>query len=308
MSLLSIHLFGKFCVRCNDQVVDGFDVRKLQELFCYLLLYRARLQSRETLANLWDGKSTVQSKKSLRQVLWQLQTALDSHTESGSHVLLVDPEWVQLNGEADLWLDVAVFEQAFALVKGVPGEQLEAQSVQAVRSAVELYRGDLLDGWFQDWCLYERERLQNMYLAMLDKLMGYCEAYQEYESGLVYGASILRYDRARERTHQRLMRLQYLAGDRAAALRQYDRCVVALDEELSVPPATRTVALYEQIRADRLGSLPPAAPQLAAEVQLSPHLEGLRRLEQIQTGLSNIRRQLQQLQQDLQMVEQLFNG
>ncbi|NIN69138.1 MAG: hypothetical protein GTO63_31510, partial [Anaerolineae bacterium] len=82
-------------------------------------------------------------------------------------------------------------------------------------------------------CLYERERLQNMYLAILDKLVSYSEVQGAYEAGLGYGSRILSYDGARERTHRRLMRLYYLAGDRTAALRQYDSCVEALRRELA---------------------------------------------------------------------------
>lgn len=91
-----------------------------------------------------------------------------------------------------------------------------------------------------------------MYLVMLDKLMEFCEAQQQYETGLAYGSRILRHDPARERTHRRLMRLHCMSGDRTSALRQYQHCVVALEEELGVRPARPTEALYEQIRADRL--------------------------------------------------------
>ena len=66
-------------------------------------------------------------------------------------------------------------------------------------------------GWYEDWCLSEHERLQNMYLKMLDKLMGYCEAHGQVNSGLAYGEQVLRYDRASERTYQRMMRL-YAGG------------------------------------------------------------------------------------------------
>ena len=131
---------------------------------------------------------------------------------------------------------MAEFEQAFNLTRGTPGRQLDAQNVQILQNAVELYRGDLLEGWYQDWCLFERERLQNMYLTMLDKLIDYSEANELYEAGLAYGAHILRHDRARERTHRRLMRLHYLARDRTEALRQYERCVSSLDKELGVEP------------------------------------------------------------------------
>src|SRR5437764_5932585 len=117
MSRLSIQLFGKFCVRRNEQVLEDFDARKVQELFCYLLLHRDHSISRETLASLlWPDTTTVQSKKNPRQALWQLQSALGSQTEPiRDRVLLVEPEWVQLNLEADFWLDVGAFEKAYDL-------------------------------------------------------------------------------------------------------------------------------------------------------------------------------------------------
>ena len=48
------------------------------------------------------------------------------------------------------------------------------------------------------------------------------------------------------------MRLHYLSGDRTTALREYARCVQALKREFDLPPMQATVALYEQIRAERL--------------------------------------------------------
>jgi len=296
VSALRIFLFGKFDVQYGEQVLTGLDARKVQELFCYLLIFRKSPHLRESLAALlWGGNSTARSRKYLRQALWQLQSAIEPS------VLLLDPEWVQFNREADIWLDVELFEQAFTKVQGVPGQELTLQGAQALKDAVQLYRGDLLYGCHQDWCLFERERLQTMYLAMLDKLLGHCEAQGEYEIGMIYGACILRYDRARERTHRRLMRLHYLAGNRTAALREYEACVAALDEELGVGPAKSTVALYEQIRADQLGG-PTRAP---AEGTADALDRVLHRLERLQTALVDMQ---QQIQRDIQAVERVRNG
>jgi len=305
MSRLRVYLFGKFCVRRDEQVLDGFDARKVQELFCYLLLHRDHSLPRETLASiLWPDTTTVQSKKSLRQALWQLQSALGSHNESVSaRVLLVEPEWIRLNSEADFWLDIAVLENAFQLVQKVPGHKLDAQQAQILQDAVQLYQGPLLEGWYQDWCLYERERLQSMYLAMLDKLMGYCEVRRDYETGLLYGMRIMCYDRARERTHRRLMRLHYLNGDRAAALRQFEQCAAALEEELNVSASKGTVALHEQILADQLEEprpiLAPAEISLEISEFLLPGI--LNRLLQLQAALSDLQTQVGQ---SIQVVEQ----
>jgi len=258
---------------------------------------------------MWPDTTTVLSKKSLRQALWQLQAALGSQNESTQdHVLLVEPEWVQLNTQANLWLDVAVFEQAFTLVQEIPGQQLDVSQAQMLRHTVQLYQGPLLEGWYQDWCLYERERFQSMYLTVLDKLMGYCEVHRDYETGLLYGMRIMCYDRARERTHRQLMRLHYLNGDRAAALRQYEQCTTALEKDLGVGPSKRTIALYEQIQADQLDepeSIHALAPISRTRDVVSPPLREvlghLTRLEKTIFDLQN------QVEQSIQMVQQALN-
>ncbi len=304
MSTLRIHLFGKFCVRRNEQVLDGFDARKVQELFCYLLLHRDHSLPRETLASLlWPETTTAQSKKNLRQTLWQLQTALGSQNESTyNRLLLVEPDWVKLNSEADLWLDVAVFEQVYNLVQKTPGQELDRSTAELLQDTVQLYQGSLLEGWYQDWCLLERERLQNIYLAMLDKLMSYCEVQHDYETGLLYGMRIMCYDRARERTHRRMMRLYYLLGDRAEALRQYERCAAALEEELGINPSKSTTAIYRQIQADQLDEPTPTPVDTPPEVPAPPMLEILSHLSHLQKSLADLQNEVQKSRQMVEMI------
>jgi DNA-binding SARP family transcriptional activator len=306
MPALSVHLFGNFRVGYEGRVINGFDSRKVQELFCYLLLHRNAPRHRETLATLlWCDNPTAQSKKYLRQALWQLQSMLHTQSASGSDRLLIaETDWVQINPTIEFWLDVAVFEEAFELNQG---KELDARSAQVLHDAVSLYKGDLLEGCYQDWCLYERERFQNMYLAMLDRLMVYCEANKEYEAGLAYGASILRCDRARERTHRQIMRLHYFANDRTAALRQYERCIAALREELGVRPTRRTQALYEQIRDDQLDVAPQTSPTEDANSQPLNALlpEVLDHLKELRAALSTLQRRIQK---DIKTVELTLNN
>lgn len=308
MSTLSIQLFGKFCVRRNERVLDGFDARKVQELFCYLLLHRGHSLSREPLAGLlWLDTTTVQSKKNLRQALWQLQAALGSQTEPiNERLLLVEPEWIQLNAKANFLLDVIVFEKTFNFLQKVTGQELDAPQVQNLQNAVQLYQGPLLEGWYQDWCLLERERLQSMYLAMLDKLMSYYEAFHDFETSLLYGMRIMCYDRARERTHRRMMRLYYLLGDRAEALRQYERCATALDEELGINPSKSTVILFRQIQADQI-DVPEPMPaanetKTSLEVSTAPLIDILGHLKNLEECLADLQNQVKQSIQEVELI------
>src|SRR5689334_17468820 len=119
MATLNIQLLGKLHVQQDEAAIHGFEVRKVQELFCYLLLNRRQAYPRESLANLfWNDCSTAQSKKYLRKALWQLQTAVSSAAPS---LLLAGPEWIQVNPQADIRLDVGILESAFNEVRSVPG-------------------------------------------------------------------------------------------------------------------------------------------------------------------------------------------
>ena len=314
MSALSIHLFGKFSIHAGEQSLEGLDACKTQELLSYLLVHRERPHTRESLAGLlWGETATDKSKKYLRQTLWHLQSALEgrqngvagANDEGG--LLSAGHDWVRLNADSAVWLDVEVFERAFAQVQGKAGKDLDDETKRIVEAAAELYKGDLLEGWYQDWCLYARERLQNMYLMMLDKLISYCEAHRDYEKGLLHGSTILRYDGARERTHRQLMHLLYMSGDRTAALRQYERCVAALRQELDVAPDRRTVALYQQIRLDQLEecALPAVEPGTTGNTPAASLPEVLGRLQQLQLVMSDVQRRLQQ---DIKAVQQALKN
>jgi DNA-binding SARP family transcriptional activator len=235
--------------------------------------------------------------------LWKLRTVLDSNvSRHQGGVLVVEPVWLSLNTNADLWLDVSVFERAFALVERIPGDMLTEGQVRVLEEAADLCRGDLLPDWYQDWCIFERERLQNCYLMMLSKLLSCCEAHGLYEKGLAYGQRILSYDRAHERTHQLLMRMHYKAGDRTSALREYQRCVEALREELDVEPAECTVALLGQIRADRLDGremVPVEADRTSATSQAV--LDSC--VRQLREILFRFQHEIQRLERDIEVVE-----
>jgi DNA-binding SARP family transcriptional activator len=304
MGKLCVSLFSRFEAQCDGQTLANFELRKVQELFCYLLLYHDRPHHRENLAGLlWHEATPSQSKSYLRKALWQLQTALEHFDqETVESFLTVDSEWLGLNLSPHLWADVIVLEQTFELVKGLPGCELDESISNSLAQVCDLYRGDLLEGWYQDWCLFERERFQHLYLALLDKLMDYCEAHHAYEEGVTYGTRILYFDQARERTHRRLMRLYYKGNDRTEALRQYERCLEILEKELQVRPSATTTTLYEQIRADRLEDppTPPTSPlkfSQAAAHSLSEIADSLKRFQII---LSDIQ---QQIEQDIQAVE-----
>jgi DNA-binding SARP family transcriptional activator len=307
MNDIRIHLFGKCQVSISGQALEGFTAQKARQLFCYLLLYKDRPHSREQLAEvLWGDMSNAQPTTSLRKAIWKLRLALDSQTERlSNHLLLVGSDWIQLNPEAEIWLDVQVFEQIFNDAKAQSGGELDETCIQDLKMAVELFRGGLQENWYSDWYLLERERFQHEYLIILDRLIDYCEANHRYMEGVTYSNLILHYEKARERTHRQLMRLFALAKDRSAALNQYQRCVQILSEELGVNPSKRTVLLHQQIVDDQWPEPGSLWEKEAAPGQEESSLPGiLERLKEIQSAIYHLQ---QQIDHEIQNVETIMH-
>ncbi|MFU8887929.1 MAG: AfsR/SARP family transcriptional regulator [Trueperaceae bacterium] len=240
-------LFGRLHIVGGDHATLELAGHEAAKLLAYLLLHRDRSHWREHLAHqLWDDGSTRDSLKHLRHALWKLHTAVPVLRS----LVRAEREWIHFDAP-DAWIDVAAFERAFAEARDRPGFDLDPDCANRLSDAAGLYTGDLLIGWDAEWCALERERLQNVYLLLLDKLMDHALQHALPEVGLGYGAASLAVDPARESTHQRLMGLHYLSGNRTAALRQYGRCVRRLWDDLVVRPGRRTESLREAIEADR---------------------------------------------------------
>lgn len=322
MAFLSVSMFGKLQIHLDGEPTAGSMSRKAKELFVYLLLH-PRAHPREKLATLlWQHGTTERTKAYLRKALWQLRQSLEGEDSDVESVLRVDGDWVQIHPEADLWVDVAIFEEAFDGVRDCTAPEMSTDQVEALEEATSLYTGDLLENWYHEWCLKERERLKDMLLRMLDRLTRCCEQEGAYDSGIEYGLRALRIDPARERIHRQLMRLRARDGDRTGALRQYERCAEVLDQELDVSPTTTTRRLYERIQEDRFPAPPPhksASPvsqmgdgrkieeQSTVEV-LEAHTDardvflrdGLDRLRQLQSRLAAVQ---QQIRREVEAVE-----
>lgn len=298
MSDWEVSLFGKFNIERNGKQIHGFGRRKVQELFSYLLLFKNRPQPRESLPEtLWGNQPSACTRKNLRLILWRLRSALKENRLSSKSLLLIDKDWIQIPPSANCWLDTAEFEKVFNIVNGKKARELDAHDFKIMQHAVEIYKGDLLEGWYQEWCLFERERFQTMYLMLLDKLIQFCELHQKFDIGITYGTKLLRQDHAYERTHRQLMRLYFLAGHRTQALHQFERCVAALREDLGVEPSEMTRQLYDQIRLDTF------TPPLRTGARALPGTAGkdgrvlkdiLNRLEDVSKTLNRLEHRVQE--------------
>src|SRR5205823_2749128 len=142
-----------------------------------------------------------------------------------------------------------------------------ADRAQLLTRAVELHRGTLLPGYFEEWILPEQQRLEERLVQTLTWLVGHLEGEGQLEQAIDYARRAVRVDPLREEAHGELMHLYVAAGQPGAALRQYRELERVLRQQLDIAPSAGTRALAEQISAEAR----PAPDKIARESVSDPH-------------------------------------
>ena len=243
MAQLRLTLLGGFQARNEAGELLSVPSRKAQAMLAYLALPLGRAHPRDKLAALlWGGIREESARASLRQALFvirkTLQAADAKALDQKAEMLRLDPAHVDA--------DVAAFEQSAAT--GTP---------EGLARAAALYQGDLLAGLaldeapFEEWFVSERERLRELALEVLARLLAHQRKVGALESAVQTALKLLGLDPLQEVVHRALMGLYAETGRREAALRQYQHCVRVLERELGIEPEAATKALYQDILRQR---------------------------------------------------------
>lgn len=231
------------------------EARKGLALLAYLAV-TGQSHSRDALSTLlWPDSDQRRARSYLRHTLWTLKKAL------GETWLEVTREQVELNPEAEIWLDVSLFQERIAAVSAHkhPPEEHCPNCLTGLAAAVELYRGDFLSGFtlpdapdFDEWQFFQTEELREKLAGALERLIEGYSGQGEYEVAIPHARRWLALDPLHEPAQRTLMQLYGEAGQKAAALRQCEEYAALLEKELGLPPEEETTTLYEAIKASRL--------------------------------------------------------
>lgn len=186
-AVLHIQLLGNFRLAFGEQAITDIQAPRLQALLAYLLLHRDAPQSRQHIAFLlYPDSSEAQARTNLRKLFHLLRKALP-HADN---FLIADAQTLQWNSDAPFTLDVDDFENSVA----------HANSSATLREAVNLYRGELLPGCYDDWILPERERLRQKFVETLERLILLLENQRDFRAAISFTERLLHQDPLREET------------------------------------------------------------------------------------------------------------
>lgn len=302
MTVLKIFLFGSVRIGYSTEISEIKLTRTSQALLAYLLLHRHRNHPREILASLfWADYSEERARSCLSTALWRLRVALELHSgPDEANLITASATEVGVNQQSHFWLDTQALEDQVDEVLA-QSEQVATCSdvkIQDLKQVLQLYTGDLLEGFYDDWVLRERERLRSLFLSSLAFLMRYYHCQGACGQSLMYANQILQLDPLREEIHREVMRLHMENGQTSLALRHYQSLCKLLETELNILPMPETQALYQHIVL--ANSYPHTF--LTPAVEPTNLQQALRQLQQARQNFDEAQKKLQQA---IELVDQL---
>lgn len=253
MAGLQVRVFGKLSLQHGDNKVDTFPTRRAEELLGFLFLNRGVRHGREKLIEaLWPDVVLNNGRASLSTALWRIRTVFNQLGLPSDEFLVTSREWIRFDPPETMAFDLDEFERFLGEAQRTEDPK---ECERVLRAAIELYSGVFCEGIYSEWCLMKRELLERSFLRCLGQLMASLMQRRAYEEAATFGQEILQRDPLREEVHRAVMRCYWKIGQRARAVRQFQRCARLLQTELHILPMPETIALYRFIVEERLDEI-----------------------------------------------------
>ena len=214
--------------------------RREQRLLALLALHGAR--PRQWVAGiLWPDSTEVRAAGSLRAAVWHIDQA-------APELLVHDRSRIALHARTRI--DVRdLVERATEFRMRSPYDADDKQFASQLRL---LLRGELLPGWYDDWVIFERNRVQHLCQHALEQLADQLVERGDVASALQAALAAVAIEPLRESAQRSLIRAEISAGNYSDAVRQYAEFRARIASELGVEPSEHLESLVRPLLERRL--------------------------------------------------------
>lgn len=194
-------------------------------------------RSRSVLAaDLWPDSSEIRALGNLRATLWQIRHSLPGLLSPAADPIVLD---------AGVYVDV---RDLLGRLRHIDADG-EPDLMAATDALLDC--GDLLPGWYDDWVLYERERLQHQRLQGLEMLAERLTLAGDLKRAMAAAEAAAAIEPLRESASRSVINVHLAMGNRIDALRVYDGFRRRTLHEFGVPPSEQIAAMVRPLLLER---------------------------------------------------------
>ena len=227
---------------------DAWTTRRARDILCFIASRSHHRTPKDTIVDtFWRDTDLKSVEKNFHPTMSHVRKALNSNQPLKQNFLIYRDGDYQLNPEFSYRIDTEEFDRLIADGETARRGRDFDRCIDCYEQAVALYRGEFMQGSYEDWVDEQRSYYREQYLRMLEALARVAEKNSDWSQAMNLAQRILHEDPFREDIHCMVMRSQAALGNRVAVKEQYETLRGLLQKELGVEPAMATQKTYHDL-------------------------------------------------------------
>ncbi len=229
---------------------DAWTTKRARDILCFIASRRHRRASKDTIIDTFWGESDFEAvEKNFHPTVSHIRKALNSRQPLKQNFLLYRDGDYLLSQDFSYSIDTEEFDRLVTEAEAARRTGRHERQIELYEQAAALYRGDFMQGIYDEWVEEQRAYYREQYLRMLEALAVAAQKVDDWPRALQLAQEILRDDQFREDVHRMIMRAHAALGNRGAVKEQYEVLRRLLRKELGVEPDAETQQLQRQLLA-----------------------------------------------------------
>jgi LuxR family maltose regulon positive regulatory protein len=226
----------------------AWTTRRARDILCFIASRPARRVPKDTLIDVFWGEADFDViEKNFHPTISHIRKALNSNQTFKQNFLLYRGGEYLLNPELSYRIDIEEFDNLNTAGERARRAGERERFVEYCEQAVELYRGEFMQGSYDDWVIEQRNYYREQFLCLLTNLIKAAQEVNDWSRVLQLTQRVLQEDSFREDIHCIRMRAHAASGNKVAVKEQFETLRRLLRKELDVEPSPATQKVFQEL-------------------------------------------------------------
>jgi two-component SAPR family response regulator len=259
---IKLQPFGKTGIYLRGEPIpeDKWIRKKSKILLAYLMSDPGKIHTKDKIMDMFfDDMPADKADVVYHSAIYNIRTALkiydiksdkpkrskDKTFDYNPQYILYEDKTLRLNSDFYYTSDNVEFEKLYnkSRLPALSNEEKISHSIKAI----EMYKGDFLPGYYDNWCEELRVKYKNMYITLCEKLIKMLEAEIRYDEVIKYSELLLKEDKLNDSTHISIINAYAKLGNIKMAKSRFEIMLKIYNEELGEKPQSKTLDLIKSI-------------------------------------------------------------
>ena len=232
----------------NPFAADAWTTRRSRDIFCYIATSKHRRVAKDILIEaFWGDEDPETIEKNFHPTISHIRKALNSRQSLKQNFIVFRDGAYQLNPDFSYSIDSEEFVNFIAAAETAKRDDDTAMLRQNLESAYGLYRGEFMEGSYDDWAEEQRHFYSEQFSRVLNGLAKLSVAEKRWADALKYANEILAIDPYREDLHRLVLKVLAAQSKPAAVKKHYESMQQLLKNELGIEPSPETRKLFKDL-------------------------------------------------------------